>query len=177
MAAKKKPVPKAKRAPAPTPSSPKPGSALRISHDELATLFRLMERRGITELAYEDVDMNLRIARGAKVTAAPVVEAHAQPAEAAPAARGGEKAAEPEDVSYVTSPFVGTFYRAATPESPAFVEVGSVVQPGQTLCIVEAMKMFNQIEADEAGTITAVLVENGKAVEFGQRLFAIQRPR
>ena len=73
----------------------------------------------------------------------------------------------------MTSPFVGTFYRAASPESPPFVEVGSKVSEGQALCIVEAMKIMNEIESELSGTITEVLVENGQPVEFGQRLFRI----
>ncbi len=74
----------------------------------------------------------------------------------------------------VTSPMVGTMYRAPAPSQPAFVEVGQSVTVGQTLCIIEAMKMLNQIEADKAGVITAILVENGQPVEFGQPLFVIK---
>jgi acetyl-CoA carboxylase biotin carboxyl carrier protein len=70
---------------------------------------------------------------------------------------------------------VGTFYRAPSPDAPAFCEVGGAVKPGQTLCIIEAMKLMNEIEADAAGTILEVLVENGKSVEFGQRLFKLRR--
>ena len=73
----------------------------------------------------------------------------------------------------MTSPFVGTFYRAPNPESPAFAEVGARVKKGQTLCIVEAMKLMNEIEADVAGTVAEVYAENGKPVEYGQRLFRI----
>ncbi len=171
MASKKKPAPKAAPVPARVTT---PKSALRISHDELSSLFRLMERRSIHELAYEDADIQLRVVRGSRH--AEPAPAPSQPPRAAPM-EAHVAQEEPEDVAYVTSPFVGTFYRAASPESPSFVEIGSLVQPGQTLCIVEAMKMFNQIEADEAGTISAILVENGKAVEFGQRLFAIRRAR
>ena len=74
----------------------------------------------------------------------------------------------------VASPFVGTFYRTPAPEQPAFVEVGSVVKKGQVLCIIEAMKLMNEIEADEPGKITEILVENGQPVEFGQPLFRIE---
>ncbi|MDH3817670.1 MAG: acetyl-CoA carboxylase biotin carboxyl carrier protein, partial [Myxococcales bacterium] len=76
--------------------------------------------------------------------------------------------------SYVTSPFVGTFYRAPSPETDAFVEVGDSIAPGQVLCIVEAMKLMNEIESELAGTIVDVLVENGKPVEYGDRLFRIE---
>jgi acetyl-CoA carboxylase biotin carboxyl carrier protein len=74
----------------------------------------------------------------------------------------------------ITSPFVGTFYRAASPETANFVEVGSVVKKGQTLCIVEAMKLMNEIESELGGTVVEVLVENGKSVEYGQKLFLIR---
>jgi acetyl-CoA carboxylase biotin carboxyl carrier protein len=80
-----------------------------------------------------------------------------------------------DDLVAVTSPFVGTFYRAPSPEAANFVEVGSQVKQGQTLCIVEAMKLMNEIECDVAGTIVEVLVDNGKSVEYGQKLFLIKK--
>ena len=84
--------------------------------------------------------------------------------------------AEPASDSVdVTSPFVGTFYRSPSPEAPSFVEVGSVVRPGQTLCIIEAMKLMNEIESERAGTVVEVYAQNGKAVEFGQKLFRIKK--
>jgi acetyl-CoA carboxylase biotin carboxyl carrier protein len=79
------------------------------------------------------------------------------------------------DSSYITSPFVGTFYRAAAPEAANFIEVGSQFQTGQTLCIVEAMKLMNEIEAEFSGTVLEVLVENGQSVEFGQQLFKVTK--
>ena len=75
----------------------------------------------------------------------------------------------------VTSPFVGTFYRAPSPEAGNFCEVGSTVKKGQTLCIIEAMKLMNEIECDVAGTVAEILVENGKSVEYGQKLFMIRK--
>jgi acetyl-CoA carboxylase biotin carboxyl carrier protein len=81
----------------------------------------------------------------------------------------------PADAVDVTSPFVGTFYRAPSPDAPAFVDVGSVVRPGQTLCIVEAMKLMNEIEAECSGTIVEVFAQNGKPIEFGQKLFRIKK--
>ena len=75
----------------------------------------------------------------------------------------------------ITSPFVGTFYRAPSPDAPAFVEVGSTVRPGQALCIVEAMKLMNEIESEISGTIVEILVQNGKSVEFGQKLFRVKK--
>jgi acetyl-CoA carboxylase biotin carboxyl carrier protein len=76
---------------------------------------------------------------------------------------------------FVTSPFVGTFYRSPSPDAPSFVEPGSAVREGQALCIVEAMKLMNEIEADCAGTIVEILAENGKSVEFGQKLFKVRK--
>ena len=88
-----------------------------------------------------------------------------------PAAGGAEE----DGTIFVTCPFVGTFYRAPSPDAPDFVALGSVVREGQTLCIVEAMKIMNEIEADCAGTIVEVLAENGKPVEFGQKLFKLKK--
>ncbi len=78
-------------------------------------------------------------------------------------------------IVYVTSPFVGTFYRSPSPDAPPFVDVGSSIREGQALCIVEAMKLMNEIEADCAGTIVEILAENGKPVEFGQKLFKVRK--
>jgi acetyl-CoA carboxylase biotin carboxyl carrier protein len=98
--------------------------------------------------------------------ASPAAEVASSPAPAAPA---------PEKKgNVVASPFVGTFYRTPAPDQPAFVEVGSVVKKGQVLCIIEAMKLMNEIEADEPGKITEILVENGQPVEFGQPLFRFE---
>jgi acetyl-CoA carboxylase biotin carboxyl carrier protein len=88
---------------------------------------------------------------------------------------GAPVEAEPTDVFDVTSPFVGTFYRSPSPEAPSFVEVGSVIRPGQTLCIVEAMKLMNEIEAELSGTVIECIAQNGKSVEFGQKLFRIKK--
>jgi acetyl-CoA carboxylase biotin carboxyl carrier protein len=81
----------------------------------------------------------------------------------------------PADSVDVTSPFVGTFYRSPSPDAPSFVEVGSVVRPGQTLCIIEAMKLMNEIESECSGTVVEVFAQNGKAVEFGQKLYRIKK--
>jgi acetyl-CoA carboxylase biotin carboxyl carrier protein len=83
-------------------------------------------------------------------------------------------AAVPEKTLTITSPFVGTFYRAASPEAPAFIEVGQTVRKGQVLCIVEAMKLMNEIEAETAGRVVEVLVQNGQSVEFGEPLFRLE---
>jgi acetyl-CoA carboxylase biotin carboxyl carrier protein len=108
--------------------------------------------------------------------AAPALSAPAPvaPAAAAPAAAPAAAAAAQKPGNLVTSPFVGTFYRTPAPDQPAFVEVGAVVRKGQVLCIIEAMKLMNEIEAEVAGKVTEILVENGQPVEFGQALFRIE---
>ena len=108
--------------------------------------------------------------RGAKST--PMAAPMAAPAVSAPAATVEEKSDLPEG-QVIKSPMVGTFYRSASPGSDPFVEVGSVVKSGQTLCIVEAMKLMNEIESEVDGTVVAILLENGKSVEFGTPLFVV----
>jgi len=145
---------------------------MQLTLTQLESLLRTLEAGGASEFEYEDDKIRLKIAipRGAPATL-PVVRA---PASSPIASVVEAKAAAPSDLVAVTSPFVGTFYRAASPESANFVEVGSPVRKGQTLCIVEAMKLMNEIESEHAGTIAEVLVENGKSVEYGQKLFLIR---
>lgn len=141
-------------------------------------LIELLEESNIDELEIKEGEESVRIIRNsqtayaaapAPVAAAPIVAA------AAPAAPGAsEEAAAPVPAGHiVTSPMVGTFYSSPAPDAPAFVEVGKTVKVGDVLCIVEAMKMMNQIEADKAGTIGAILVEDGEAVEFDQAMITI----
>jgi acetyl-CoA carboxylase biotin carboxyl carrier protein len=145
-------------------------------------LIELLEESGIAELEIREGEETVRISRhgsGATfVNAGPaMMPAMAAPAAAAPAAAAPAAApAAPAQPSghAVTSPIVGTFYRSSSPSSKAFVEMGTAVKEGDTLCIIEAMKIMNQIEADKSGTIKAVLVENGQPVEFGQPLFIIE---
>jgi acetyl-CoA carboxylase biotin carboxyl carrier protein len=140
----------------------------------LRRLVRLLEKRNITEFEFEDEKIKLRLVRGGLAGAAPHLVGAA-----APVAVVAEPVAAPEvdegNVAFITSPFVGTFYRAPSPDAPSFVEVGSAVREGQALCIVEAMKLMNEIEADSAGVIVAILAENGKPVEFGQKLFKVKK--
>jgi acetyl-CoA carboxylase biotin carboxyl carrier protein len=105
--------------------------------------------------------------------AGPMVQAAPQVAAAMPATSAGEHKPRNDDYT-VTSPMVGTYYSAASPGSKSFVEIGSEVKVGQILCIIEAMKMMNQIESDKAGSVTAILAKNGEPVEFGQPLFIIE---
>ena len=152
---------------------------MNLDLNDLRRLLRILEKRNVSEFELEDDKMRLRLVRGGVVvTSAPAhfaVAAAAAPA--APVAASSTAAPVVDDAStvYVTSPFVGTFYRSPSPDAPSFVEPGSTVREGQALCIVEAMKLMNEIEADCAGTIIEILAENGKSVEFGQKLFKVRK--
>lgn len=142
-------------------------------------LIELLEESNVAEIEIHEGEESVRISRmPAALPAQAVVQAAPAVAMAAPAAAAAPQeiaAAEPvaHEGHAVTSPMVGTFYEAASPGAKPFASVGQKVSVGDTLCIVEAMKMLNQIEADKAGTVTAKLVENGQPVEFGQSLFVI----
>jgi acetyl-CoA carboxylase biotin carboxyl carrier protein len=147
---------------------------------KIKKLIELLEESGIAELEIREGEESVRIARGGS---APVhAPAPAPAAPPAPAAGTGTPAAtEPADTSgglpsghVVESPMVGTYYSASAPGSPPFVEVGQEVKPGDTICIIEAMKILNQIEAEVSGKVKAILVENGSPVEFGQPLMVIE---
>jgi len=141
-------------------------------------LIELLEESNVAEIEIHEGEESVRISRmpavlpAQVVQAAPAVAMTAPVAAAAPAPETAAEPAIPEGHS-VTSPMVGTFYEAASPGAKPFVKVGQQVNVGDTLCIIEAMKMLNQIEADKAGTISSRLVENGEPVEFGQSLFVI----
>jgi acetyl-CoA carboxylase biotin carboxyl carrier protein len=146
-------------------------------------LIELLEESNIGEIEIKEGEESVRISRYGNQPAAPVAYAAPAPvapapasapaAAEAPAAESAAPAAAPVADNEVLSPMVGTFYRSPSPEAPSFVEVGQTVRVGDVLCIVEAMKMMNQIEADRAGTVTAIHVENGEAVEFDQPLISI----
>ena len=144
-------------------------------------LIELLEESGVAEIEIHEGEESVRISRqSAAPLAAPMpyplmapAPAAAPSAAPAPVAEAPAEAAIPAGHT-VNSPMVGTFYRAPSPGASAFVEVGSRVNVGDTLCIIEAMKMLNQIEADKAGVIKAVLVENAEPVEYGQALFVIE---
>ena len=146
---------------------------------KLKTLIDLVSESNVSELEITEAEGKVRIVKSegvvhqyvaAPVQAAPVMAA---PVAAAPAAAAAAPAAAVEG-HVVKSPMVGTFYRASSPGAKAFVDVGSQVKEGDTICIVEAMKILNEIEADKTGTIVRVLGENGQAVEYGQPLFVIE---
>ncbi len=151
---------------------------MNLDLNDLRRLLRILEKRNVSEFELEDDKMRLRLVRGGVVSSAPAHFAVA-PAPLAAASAAASPAAplvvDDASVVFVTSPFVGTFYRSPSPDAPSFVEPGSVVREGQALCIVEAMKLMNEIEADCAGTIVEILAENGKSVEFGQKLFKVRK--
>jgi acetyl-CoA carboxylase biotin carboxyl carrier protein len=142
-------------------------------------LIELLEESGISELEISEGEESVRISRhprvavqAAAVQAAPMVQS-APAAPAMPATSAGEHTPR-NDEHTVTSPMVGTYYACASPGAKSFVEIGSEIKVGQILCIIEAMKMMNQIESDKAGRVTAMLAKNGEPVEFGQPLFIIE---
>jgi acetyl-CoA carboxylase biotin carboxyl carrier protein len=153
---------------------------------KLKTLIDLVSESNVSELEITEAEGKVRIVKSAPAAAvaqvmavapaAPVSLAPVQPAAdtlAALAAAAAAPAAEPTG-HIVKSPMVGTFYRSSSPGAKAFAEVGQSIKEGETICIVEAMKILNEIEADKSGTITQILVENGQAVEYGQPLFVIE---
>jgi acetyl-CoA carboxylase biotin carboxyl carrier protein len=154
---------------------------------KLKTLIDLVSESNVSELEITEAEGKVRIVKSSgvapTVVAAPVVAAVAgAPVAAAPSAvaaaptAAADPAPAPAQPSghQVKSPMVGTFYRASSPGAKSFVEVGSVVKQGDPICIIEAMKILNEIEADQSGTITQILAENGQAVEYGQPLFVIE---
>jgi acetyl-CoA carboxylase biotin carboxyl carrier protein len=143
---------------------------------KLKTLIELVESSGIAELEISEGEERVRITR-AGAQAAPMQHVYAAPQAAAPVQQVAPAAAAPEapavEGHVIKSPMVGSFYRSASPGAKPFVDVGQSVNSGDTLCIIEAMKLLNEIESDKAGVIKAILVENGQPVEFGQPLFII----
>ncbi|MFW5876923.1 MAG: acetyl-CoA carboxylase biotin carboxyl carrier protein [Myxococcota bacterium] len=153
-----------------------------IDTTQLEELMQLLAKHGFDEIEIERGEERVLLRRGGT----PVAHASASPASYAPSsatsARGASASTEGQpaeadgpDVAYITSPFVGTFYRASSPDAPPYVEKDQEVQPGQVLCIVEAMKLMNEIEAEIGGTILDVLVENGTPVEYGDKLFKVRK--
>ncbi|HKK18402.1 MAG TPA: acetyl-CoA carboxylase biotin carboxyl carrier protein [Opitutales bacterium] len=141
----------------------------------------LMKRSELSEFEIEEEGFKLRLSRSNGETSAPIIQAAApvaQPAaQQAAAPTPGEEAGEPAEeagISTIKSPMVGTFYRAPSPDSPSFTDVGKKVGAESVVCIIEAMKVMNEIQSELSGTITEVLVENGEAVEYGQPLFKVK---
>ena len=157
--------------------------------EEIKSIVKLMSENDLTEFKIESEDMHLCIRRGSSnsgpailpsvMTTPQVIQQPVQSAPAAPAATpapapAAAPAAAPDKNKIIESPIVGTFYRSATPGSDAFVQVGSKISADQTVCIIEAMKVMNEIKAEKCGIIKEILVENGEPVEFGQPLFILE---
>jgi acetyl-CoA carboxylase biotin carboxyl carrier protein len=185
-AAKSKATPAVSKSAAPAAKTPAKASVQTIGLEEIKSLIALVGREPFQEFEFEAGDMRFRIRKDGPapviqapvaapiVMAAPVSQVH-HPIPSAPAT--AQAAAAPADepgIHYVTSPIVGTFYRASNPTATPFASPGDFVKPGQTLCIIEAMKLMNEIESDVAGEVVKVLVENGTPVEYGERLFAVR---
>jgi acetyl-CoA carboxylase biotin carboxyl carrier protein len=155
---------------------------------QIEELLRFMGEHNLEEFEYSRGDLRIRLRKpsaGAaygtpRILAAPeiiVANPLAPPESATPAAQAGSEGRSSEDLHLVKSPIVGTFYGSPSPGAGAFVKVGAFVEAGQTLCIVEAMKLMNEIESDESGEIVRIFVENGQPVEYGQPLFGIRPSR
>ena len=145
---------------------------------KLKTLIDLVSESNVSELEITEAEGKVRIVKGGGATGHPMpAQAYAAPplaAAPAPAAPAPVAAPEAPAGHMVKSPMVGTFYRSASPGAKAFIEIGSQVKEGETICIIEAMKILNEIEADKSGTVTQILCQNGQAVEYGQALVVIE---
>lgn len=153
--------------------------ATSLNMDELRELADLVDEHGFTDFEFENENIRVRLS---KTAPAPIMQAYPAPAAAAPAsnpapaAAGDTAAADPDDSLFkIVSPIVGTFYRAPSPDKDPYVSEGSTVGPESIVCIVEAMKLMNEIQAETAGEIVKVYVENGQPVEFGQPLFGVKK--
>lgn len=149
--------------------------------EQIKAVIAMMKENDLTEFSMEQDGLKIRIKRGPEgfqqvvtMPAAPAVAPAPAAAVAAPAAAPAPAAAAPSDVKHIVSPMVGTFYRSAAPDAPPYVEVGQAVDEETVVCIIEAMKVMNEIKAEMKGVITQVLVDNAKPVEFGQKLFAVK---
>jgi len=155
-----------------------------VELEQIKAIITMMKDNDLSEFSIEHDGLKIRIKRGPEgvqqtVTTVPVVAAAPALAPAAPVPAANSEAAPAQqvpaaDLKHITSPMVGTFYRAPSPEAPPYVEVGAQVDEETVVCIIEAMKVMNEIKAEVKGVITEMLVENAKPVEFGQKLFAVR---
>ncbi len=152
-----------------------------MNKKEIEELIRFVSKAGVSEVSLEQKDFKITIKNSVKyvehVTAAPAPVMHAAPAAVAPAPAAAAPAAPLEDTAKfhtVKSPMIGTFYRSPSPDKPNFVNVGDEIKQGQVICIIEAMKLFNEIESDISGRIVKVLVDNSSPVEYDQPLFLVE---
>jgi acetyl-CoA carboxylase biotin carboxyl carrier protein len=141
---------------------------------KLKKLIDLVQESGIAELEITEGEEKVKIVKGGMVAmAAAPVAATVAPAEARPAPAAAPEGDAGQEGHVVKAPMVGTFYRSPSPDAKPFVEVGQAIKEGDTICIIEAMKLMNEIEADASGSVKAILVENGQPVEYGQPLFIL----
>ena len=180
------PAPKASASVAKVPAKvPMKASVQTIGLEEIKSLIALVGREPFQEFEFEAGDMRFRIRKDGPAPiiqqapmAAPIVMAapvpQVQSFQPTPVAQTPAAPVDEPGIHYVTSPIVGTFYRSSNPTATPFTSPGDFVKPGQTLCIIEAMKLMNEIESDAAGEVVKVLVENGTPVEYGERLFAVR---
>ncbi len=154
---------------APASSSGAAPDAIRLS--DVAALIRLMDENQLVEIEVESAGSKIRLV---KDRGRPGAEAAAVAADASPAAHAAAPDRALDHCKPIISPMVGTFYRSPSPDAPPFVEAGTVVEKGDTLCIIEAMKMMNEIEAEFRGRVARVVADNGQTVEYGESLFLIE---
>jgi acetyl-CoA carboxylase biotin carboxyl carrier protein len=151
---------------------------MEIDMRQLRELMRALRQFDLSEIEIRQGDQRIAVRRSPTrlVAEAPAASPRPHAAEHSPSAAPAAAApAEEAGVAYVTSPFVGTFYRSPAPEAPPFADVGQTITVGQVVCIIEAMKLMNEIESEVSGKILEILVENGKPVEYGQRIFKVQK--
>ncbi len=146
---------------------------------EIKQIVDLMKKSDLTEFAVEEENFKLKIKRSTGNETQPQIVSYAPAAPAAPApapqaaSPAAAPAADDDNATYITSPMVGTFYTAPSPENPAYVKTGDKISNDSIVCIIEAMKIMNEIQAEQSGAIAEILVENGQPVEYGQRLFRL----
>lgn len=148
-----------------------------LNMEELRALIDLVAKQPIQEFEFESGTLRFRIRKDVApqpVASAPPPAGRPAPSAGAPVPLPPPAEVDEDGLHYITSPIVGIFYRASSPNTPPFVQEGDFVKPGQTLCIIEAMKLMNEIECDTAGELVRVITENGQPVEYGERLFAIR---
>lgn len=138
---------------------------------DIRAIYKFLKETDITELELEGKGGRLRLKRGSAVKEEFAAKEELAPR---PAPEPKKEAAKTENIKIVSSPMVGTFYRSPSPEAQAFIELGSIVKSGQTLCIIEAMKLMNEVESEFTGKVVSILVENGQPVEYGEPLFHIE---
>ncbi len=146
-----------------------------VDFDTVRKVIKIVEESDITALSVEKGDFKVEVKRETGFHHVPVVPQHAVAQHQSPEKPAGRSSSEEDGLLAITSPMVGTFYRASSPDSPPYVEEGNDVEKGKIVCIIEAMKLFNEIESDISGKIVKILVENGSPVEFGQKLILVKK--